>query len=253
MKTILSLTGLSKSFGGIHAVQNCNFSIDQGTITGLIGPNGAGKTTVFNLLTGLLHADSGAIEFCGDNITHWPAYKRAQAGFARTFQLIRIFPNLTVLENLKVALQDNKQELRNIFLNQKKLQKRLDAEAKELLKRVNLEDHAQLLAGELSYGQQKLLEILRTMAMSPKVILLDEPAAGINRTLLQTIVKLIHELQSEGKTILVIEHDMGFIMEICEKIIVMDFGKEIAEGTPKEIQKNPKVLEAYLGIGHNNS
>ncbi|OGJ44596.1 hypothetical protein A3J23_03180 [Candidatus Peregrinibacteria bacterium RIFCSPLOWO2_02_FULL_48_14] len=250
MKTILSVRGLSKSFGAIHAVQNCRFSIDQGSITGLIGPNGAGKTTVFNMLTGLLHADSGTLELCGENITAWPAYKRAQAGLARTFQMIRIFPNLTVLENLKVALKDNKQGFRHIFVNQKKLQRRLDAEAKELLKRVHLEDHAHLLAGELSYGQQKLLEILRTVAMNPKVILLDEPAAGINRTLLQTIIKLIYELQKEGKTIIVIEHDMGFIMEICEKIIVMNFGKEIAEGTPEEIQKNPQVLEAYLGQTH---
>lgn len=247
MKTILSIRGLSKSFGGIHAVKDCNFEIEQSSITGLIGPNGAGKTTVFNLLTGLLDADSGNIEWCGEEIKHWPAHKRAKKGLARTFQMIRIFPNLTVLENLKVALKDNKQEFYHIFLNQKKLQRRLDEEAKALLKRVNLEEHAHHLAGELSYGQQKLLEIVRTVAMNPKLILLDEPAAGINRTLLQTIIKLIYELQKEGKTFIVIEHDMGFIMEICEKIIVMDFGKEIAEGTPKEIQKNPKVLEAYLG------
>lgn len=229
-ENILTIRGLKKSFGGLTAVSDCHFSVKKGSITGLIGPNGAGKTTVFNLITGLLKADAGTIEFKGEELSRLPAYRRAQKGLARTFQMIRIFPNLTVLDNVKVTLKNNSSE-----------------EARTHLQSVGLEKTEKLLAGELSYGQQKLLEIARAMALNPDLILLDEPAAGINRTLLQTIVALIRDLQKQGKSFLIIEHDMGFIMDICEKIVVMDFGKEIAEGTPQEIQSNPKVLEAYLG------
>jgi branched-chain amino acid transport system ATP-binding protein len=244
---ILSVKDLNKSFGGVKAVNHCSFKIQRNSITGLIGPNGAGKTTMFNLINGLLKPDEGTVTLNNENITQWPTHKRAHAGLTRTFQAIRLFPELTVLENITVALKDNKQGLHQIFLNQKLLQKRLRKEAIELLKSVNLEDKAKLKAGELSYGQQKLVEILRCVAIDPEIILLDEPAAGVNRTMLKSIVILIKKLQKEGKTVLVIEHDMGFIMNLCEKIIVMDYGKEIAEGTPKEIQRNPKVLEAYLG------
>ena len=244
---MITVHDLHKHFGGFHAVDGASLSIAEGSITGLIGPNGAGKTTLFNLVTGLIKPDSGTVHFNGQDITHWPTHKRAHAGLTRTFQAIRIFPKLTLIENLTVALKGNKQKLRHIFMNQKKLQQQLHDEAMDLLKSVNLHEKASLMAGELSYGQQKLLEVLRAVALDPEMVLLDEPAAGVNRTMLNIIVDLIKKLQSDGKTVLVIEHDMGFIMDLCEKIIVMDYGKEIAEGKPDEIQNNPKVLEAYLG------
>lgn len=244
---ILSIKNLNKSFGGLKAVQNCSFNVRRNSITGLIGPNGAGKTTLFNLITGLLKPNTGTVHFNEKNISQWPTHRRAHAGLTRTFQAIRLFPQLNLIDNLKVALKDNKEGLRHIFLNQEKLQTLLEDEAMELLKSVDLHEKAHLLAGELSYGQQKLLEILRCVAQDPEMILLDEPAAGVNPTMLNLITTLIHDLQKKGKTILVIEHDMGFIMKLCEKIVVMDYGKEIAEGPPHEIQKNSKVLEAYLG------
>lgn len=245
--TLLRVEHLEKAFGGIVAVNDCTFDVRRHSITGLIGPNGAGKTTIFSLLMGLLKPDRGRIAFNGEDITGLPTHQRAKRGLTQTFQAIRLFPELTVLDNLTVALKDNRQGLLDLFRSQRALQKRLREEAMELLRRVDLGKKAHLKAGELSYGQQKLVELLRAVATDPQLILLDEPAAGVNRTLLNTIIDLIHTLQAQGKTFLIIEHDMGFIMKLCEKIIVMDYGKEIAVGAPKAIQKNPKVLEAYLG------
>ena len=247
MQHALEIKNLNKHFGGLKAVNSCSFQVEPNTIVGLIGPNGAGKTTLFNLVTGVIPSSSGEIIYEGEEITGLKTYERAQRGIARTFQAIRIFPELTALENVLVALKGNKQSLKQMFGNQKKEQKRLIDEAHRYLKRVELDVKANHKAGDLSYGQQKLLEIIRAVAQGGEFIMLDEPAAGVNPNMLNKIIDVIRELHAEGRTFLIIEHDMGFIMDISQKIVVLDFGHVIAEGTPKAIQKNKKVLEAYLG------
>lgn len=244
---ILKIEHLVKRFGGITAVNHCNFEIQENSITALIGPNGAGKTTMFDIITGFIAADSGEITYRGKMITNLPPHKRANIGLARTFQAIRVFPELTTLENVLLAFQNNEDSLIRAFFYSRKRQHELKTKALALLERVHLHEKAHVKARNLSYGQQKLLELIRAVATDATLFLLDEPAAGVNRTLLHEIISLIRKLHSEKKTIIIVEHNMGFVMELSERVIVMDYGKEIAEGTPGEIQKNPKVLEAYLG------
>ncbi|MEK7524254.1 MAG: ABC transporter ATP-binding protein [Patescibacteria group bacterium] len=246
--SILKVQNISKHFGGITAVNHCTFEVVENSITALIGPNGAGKTTMFDLITGLLKHDSGEIFFRGQAIGNLATHKRAHMGISRSFQAIRVFPELTALQNIMLSLRPNDDGFWDAFRPLKNKQKILKAKAMELLSKIQLHEKAHTKAGSLSYGQQKLLEIIRAIATGAELILLDEPAAGVNRTMLTSIVTLIKELQTQGKTILIVEHDMGFVMELCEEVIVMDYGKEIAHGTPSEIQNNPKVLEAYLGV-----
>lgn len=252
MPAILEIVNLKKSFGGVHAVDHASFAIEENSITGLIGPNGAGKTTMFDLISGLLQADAGEIHFRHENITRLPPWKRARIGIGRTFQAIRLFPELTTIDNVLASLPRSPDSFFDIFCPLREKKKALHKQAVEYLETVNLHDKASALASALSYGQQKLLEIIRAVSTGANLLLLDEPAAGVNRTMLHHIIELIKILKSQGKTIIIVEHDMSFVMSLCEKIIVMDRGKEIAEGKPHEIQRNPKVLEAYLGTTHHH-
>jgi len=248
MKPILRVKNLVKSFGGLVAVNKCSFEVETGSITALIGPNGAGKTTMFNLINGVLKHDDGEIIFKETHLKNLDFDKRARLGIGRTFQAIRVFPQLSALENIMLGFPHYQDNFLDIFHPNKENEKQVRKEALELLQVVNLQDKANLAAGSLSYGQQKLIEIMRAVATGAELFLLDEPAAGVNRTLLHSIVALIKKLQKEGKTIMIVEHDMGFVMDVSDSVIVMDYGREIACGKPSEVQKNPRVLEAYLGV-----
>lgn len=249
MTPVLEIQHLHKVFGGINAVADCSFTVEKGTITALIGPNGAGKSTVFNLITGFLEPTSGKILFQGEEITQIQPHQRARRGISRTFQLIRLFPQMTVLENMLLALPTNDQLYHAVFKtdSMKQLEHENIKSALIALEKVYLHVKVNELAKNLSYGQQKLLEIAKTLIRNPELVMLDEPAAGVNLTMLTQITYLMKELKKKGKTILFVEHNMDFVMDIADKVIVLDYGKEIAVGTPKKIQKNKRVIDAYLG------
>jgi branched-chain amino acid transport system ATP-binding protein len=247
---MLEVKRLHKSFGGVDAVHNCTFKVEQNSITALIGPNGAGKTTVFNMITGFVKPDSGAIRFKGSSLLGLKTFERSNLGIARTFQLIRLFPKLTVMENLLLAEHQEGERFFSAIFSPGKVR---DEERKKrkrclgFLKIVGLESKANELAENLSYGQQKLVEIARVLATESELILLDEPVAGVNPTMRERIKKVLVELQEKGKTILLIEHDMRFVMDVCDEVVVLDYGKEIAVGAPAQVMKDRRVLEAYLG------
>jgi ABC-type branched-subunit amino acid transport system ATPase component len=241
--SLLEAQDVSKAFGGIQALNTCSISVEQGSITGLIGPNGSGKTTLFNVMTGYERIDSGQVRFQGQTITNAAPDKVFRLGMGRTFQLTRVFPRLTVLENMHVAAQRN--DLKGLLSRWSSTheQKR----ALELLDFVGLTKLKNLPAGNLSYGQKKLLEFAFVLIAEPRVILLDEPAGGINPTMINYLTDRIRTLNEHGTTFLIVEHNMEFVMGLCHKIMVMHRGTKIAEGTPVEVRANPAVLEAYLG------
>ncbi len=250
---LLHGTELSKSFGGIKAVNNANIVVNRGSITGLIGPNGAGKTTLFNLLSNFIKPDCGKIIFDDKQIDRLPPHKIATRGFIRTFQVARVLSRLSVLENMLLAAPNQTGEnFFKVWFQQKKLraEERANKEkAMEILESVGLAEKAYDYAGALSGGQRKLLEMARTLMTNPKLILLDEPAAGVNPTLINQICEHIVNWNQQGISFLIIEHNMDVIMTLCDRVWVLAEGTNLAEGTPEEIQNNPEVLEAYLGIG----
>jgi ABC-type branched-subunit amino acid transport system ATPase component len=247
MTTLLKAENISRSFGGLKALNGCNLEVEKGSITGLIGPNGSGKTTLFNVVTGYVKPDSGTVTFDGADITGYEPDKVFARGIGRTFQLTRIFARMTVLENMLVAIQHDEGWLRG--MTRSKSSKVEVDNAMEWLDFVGITRLAEMDAGSLSYGQRKLLELAYVLVANPDVVLLDEPAGGVNLTLINQIADKIRTLNEQGKTFLIVEHNMEFVMNLCHSVTVMNQGTNLVTGNPAEVRSNPLVLDAYLGGG----
>ena len=245
VQNILKAENITKNFGGITAIKNCSIKIETGKLVAIIGPNGSGKSTLFHIISGLVKEDAGNIFFKEENIGKMSDYKRARLGISRTFQDVRLFRNLTIRQHMEIAMEKNNESIYKSILGKLPT---YEEKIVDILNLVNLYNPLDTQATDLSYGQRKLLDLAIAIAMPHSLLMLDEPVAGINQKFREDIKEVLTMLKKDGETIIIIEHDMNFVMDIADHIYVLDNGSVIAQGNPDEIQNNPKVLSAYLGV-----